>query len=228
MNTTTKAGAGASTQTPTRSSADDDAAQSPIKLTRHRLDRILTAFGALVTAVLLVAGGLLWWGSSFAGDYVTRELTAQNISFPDAATLSGQGRDDLVGYAGQQVANGRQAEAYASYIAGHVAAIADGATYAQLGGPERAAKAAVDDAIAKGASTDEITTLEGKANAVADQRETIFRGEMLRGALLNTFAWDTIGRIAGWAAVAAFAAAGLMLILTVAGLLHLRRPTNTN
>jgi hypothetical protein len=196
--------------------------EPPIRLTRRRLDLILTCFGALSTLVLLVAGGLLWWGASFAGGYVSDELAAQNISFPDAAALSGQGRDDLVEFAGQKVTTGGQAEAYSSYIAGHVAAIADGATYADLGVPERAAKAAVSDAISSGGSADEIATLEEKAATITEQRESIFRGEMLRGALLNTFAWDTIGRIAGYAAIAAFIAATLMLALTIAGLLHLR------
>ncbi|MEZ5412296.1 MAG: hypothetical protein R2761_29960 [Acidimicrobiales bacterium] len=202
---------------------DQTVTETPIRLTRHRLDVILTAVGALTTVVLLVAGALLTWGSSFAGDYVTRELKAQNISFPDQATLEQQGRDDLVQYAGAQVTTGDQAEAYASFIAGHVAAVADGATYADLGGPERAAKAAVTEAAANGAPADEIAGLQTKADTISEQRETIFRGEMLRGALLNTYAWDTVGRIAGLAAIAAFITGAVMALLTVAGALHTKR-----
>ena len=197
--------------------------EAPIRLTRHRLDVIMTAVGALTTVVLLVAGGLLAWGSSFAGNYVTDELAAQNISFPDQAALEGQDRADLVPYAGQQLKTGAQAEAYASYIAGHVADVADGATYADLGGPERAAKAAVTEAAGNGASADELAALQAKADTISEQRETIFRGEMLRGTLLNTFAWDTVGRIAGYAAIAAFITGALMALLTVAGALHTKR-----
>jgi hypothetical protein len=187
------------------------------------VDLVLTFFGALTTIVLVVAGVLLAWGSSFAGDYVTDELAAQNITFPEADALAGQGRDDLVRFAGQQVTTGEHAEAYASYIGGHIEGIAEGATYAELGGPERAAEAEVNEAIAAGASEEEITALEEEAAAITEQRESIFRGEMLRGALLNTFAWDTIGSIAGVASVVAFVSAGLMLVLTVGGFVHFRR-----
>jgi hypothetical protein len=195
----------------------------PIKLTRRTIDHVLVWTGVVITAVLAVAGGLLTWGSNFADDYVSDELAAQNITFPDAENLSGQGRDDLVKYAGEQVTTGKQAEAYASYIKGHIEGIADGMTYAELGGPERAAEAAVNEAIANGASAEEITALEEEAAAISEQRESIFRGEMLRGTLLSTFAWSTVGQIAGIAAIAAFVAAGLMLVLVVAGVIHLRR-----
>ena len=46
---------------------------------------------------------------------------------------------------------------------------------------------------------------------------------MLRGSLLNTYAWDTIGQIAGIAAIVAFVGAFVMLVLVLAGGLHLRR-----
>ncbi len=220
MTTTTATGTAAPSVT---LDSDKPAAETPIRLTRHRLDVILTGVGALTTVVLLVAGALLAWGSSFAGNYVTDELAAQNISFPDQATLEQQGRDDLVQYAGEQVTTGAQAEAYASFIAGHVAAVADGATYADLGTPERAAKAAVTEAAANGAPADEIAALQAKADTISEQRETIFRGEMLRGALLNTFAWSTVGRIAGLAAIAAFITGAVMALLTVAGAMHTKR-----
>jgi len=220
MTTTTATGTAAPT---VNLDTPKTAAETPIRLTRHRLDLILTAVGALTTVVLLVAGALLTWGSSFAGNYVSDELEAQNISFPDQASLEQQGRDDLVQYAGQQVTNGDQAEAYASYIGGHVAAVADGATYAELGGPERAAKAAVTEAASNGAPADEVAALQAKADEISEQRETIFRGEMLRGALLNTYAWSTVGRIAGIAAIAAFVTGAVMALLTVAGALHTKR-----
>ena len=81
----------------------------------------------------------------------------------------------------------------------------------------------MSDAIAEGVTGDELTALEEEAAAITTQRESIFRGEMLRGSLLNTYAWDTIGRIAGIASVVAFIAAALMLILTIAGAIHLRK-----
>ena len=151
------------------------------------------------------------------------DIGAQNVEFPDADALIGQGRDDLASYGGELVDTGEEAEAYASYIQGHVAGIADGATYAELSGPEQAANAAVSEAVGRGASSDEVAALEAEAAAISGQRDSIFRGEMLRGALLNTFAWSTMGQIAGIAAVVAFVAAALMAILVLVGAIHLRR-----
>ena len=79
-------------------------------------------------------------GSNFAADYVNDELSSQNISFPEAAVLQEEGRADLVKFAGHDVNTGAEAEAYASFINGHLQGIADGATYADLGAPETAAK----------------------------------------------------------------------------------------
>lgn len=194
-----------------------------VQLDRRRVDTLLVGAGAVVTVVLVVAGALLTWGSNFTDDYVGEELAAQNITFPTAEALEAEGRGDLVEYADQLLTNGEQAEAYASYIGGHVTNIADGATYADLSGPERAAKAAVNEAIANDAPAEEIEALQGEANKIAGQRESIFKGEMLRGTLLNTYAWSTIGRIAGIAAMAAYGAAVVMFGLVVAGVLHLRR-----
>jgi hypothetical protein len=199
------------------------AADAPIKVTRKRIDAILVWLGGAAVVVLAVAGGLLTWGSTFAQDYVSDELAAQNITFPDAEALTEDGREDLVKYADEQVTTGDEAEAYASFIAGHIDGIAGGATYAELGADERAADAAVTDAITAGAPADEVAALEEEAAEITDQRESIFRGEMLRGTLLSTFAWSTIGRIAGIAAVAAFVAALLMAALVVAGIVHLRK-----
>ena len=100
---------------------------------RRTIDSVLIAAGAVVALVLVAAGGLLTWGSNFADDYVGDELAAQNIFFPDQAALEEDGHADLVQYAGEQVTTGSEAEAYASYIDGHLAGIADGATYADLG-----------------------------------------------------------------------------------------------
>jgi len=152
--------------------------------------------------------------------YVDDELSSQNISFPPAAALEEDGRTDLVKFAGQSVNTGPEAEAYASFIDGHLEGIADGATYADLGTPEREANGAVEAATASGASESEIAELEAKAAAITGQRNTLFKGETLRGLLLSAFAWSTVGRIAGIAAIAAFLAGGVMLLLVALGLRH--------
>lgn len=214
------------TSQPTINLTSEDVVPSvdrPIAVTRRRIDTLLVALGAVVAVMLVVAGALLQWGSDFSEGYVTDELAAQNISFPDEASLVEQGRSDLARFGGQQVLTGEQAEAYASFIGGHVEGIAGGMTYAELGGPERAAKAAVTEAITSGAPADEVAALEGEAAELTAQRDSIFRGEMLRGALLSTYAWSTIGRIAGIASTVAFLGGAVMALLCVAGIVHLKR-----
>jgi hypothetical protein len=194
-----------------------------VAIRRRTVDRVLVGLGAVAVVVLAVAGGLLTWGSSFADDYVGRELRSQNVYFPDAAALEKEGRTDLLDRAGTQVTDGDDAEAYASYIDGHLDGIADGQTYADLGKVESTAKAALADAKASGASADQVAALQGDVDAVGAQRNTLFKGETLRGLLLSTYAWSTVGTIAGIAAVAAFAAAAVMAALVAAGLVHMRR-----
>ena len=106
-------------------------------------------------------------------------------------------------YGGQQLTTGAQAEVYADhFIASHLKAIGGGKTYSQLSA----------EAIAQ----------PGNA-ALAAQVNTVFKGETLRGLLLNAYAFATMGTIAGIAAIAAFIAAAIMLILSGLGLAHARR-----
>jgi hypothetical protein len=53
--------------------------------------------------------------------------------------------------------------------------------------------------------------------------QTAFRGETLRGLLLNAHAFWKMGQIALHGAIAAFAGAALMLVLSILGVAHLRR-----
>lgn len=191
-----------------------------VVLKRRTIDSVLIAGGAVLAVALLVAGSLLTWGASFADDYVGDELSSQNISFPPTEALVEEGRDDLAKYGGAFVDTGKEAEAYASFINGHLQGIADGATYADLGAPEREANAAVETAKAEGADDATIAELEAEAAAISGQRNTLFKGETLRGLLLTAYAWDTVGEIAGYAAMAAFAAGAVMVALVLLGLRH--------
>jgi hypothetical protein len=209
------------TITPSRPGRDlADGADEPIVLKRRAVDSVLIAIGAVVTAAFVVAGALLLWGANFAGDYVDDELTSQNIYFPPAAALEEEGRDDLVKYAEELVNTGPEAEAYASFIDGHLQEIADGATYADLGAPQREAAAAVETATAEGADEATVADLEEELATITGQRDTLFKGETLRGLLLTAYAWDTVGSIALYAAIAAFLAGIVMLALVVLGLFH--------
>lgn len=198
-----------------------DGSKDLVRLPRRTIDKLLVGFGLIAAIVFAVAGGLLTWGANFSNDYVHDELSSQNVFFPDEASLIEEGRDDLVKYADEQVTTGPQAEAYASYIGGHLEGIADGQTYSEI--DDRGAAQAVEDAEASGASEAEIAELQATADQLKGQRDTLFKGETLRGLLLSSYAWSTIGRIAGIAAWVAYAGAVVLAGLVVAGLVHLRR-----
>jgi hypothetical protein len=189
------------------------------KVTRRTVDRILTSFGVVAAVAFAVAGSLLLWGANFSNDYVHKELASQHVAFPAAAALKAEGRTDLVRFAGQNVTNGHQAQAYAGYINGHLKEIGGGKTYSQI--DDRGAQAAADAAKASGASN--AAQLQAKADALHAQRDTMFKGETLRGLLLSSYAWWTVGRIAFFAAIGAFAAAAMMGVLDILGWVHLRR-----
>jgi len=198
-----------------------------VALKRRTIDSVLISFGVVATAVFAVAGGLLTWGHNFSSDYVTNELSSQNITFPSAEELNSEGRTDLAGFADQRLNTGGEAEAYASFIDGHLTGIADGATFADLGAVESAAKADVEAAIAADQPQTEIDTLQADADAISGQRNSLFKGETLRGLLLSAYAWSTVGTIAGIAAIGAFIASGLMAVLVGLGLVHHRRTPTT-
>ena len=105
---------------------------------RKTLD-ILFSLGGLALAGLLLIGGLvLTSNANFASNYVTDQLSQQNIVFKTADTLTAEEKQSacLVTYAGQKLANGKQAKCYANEFIGlHLKSIAGGKTYADLGEP---------------------------------------------------------------------------------------------
>lgn len=191
---------------------------------RKTFDAILTAGGLVLAVVLLVAGGLLTWGNHFVADQVRTQLAQEKIFIPtaDSGALDNPAIKPYLGkYAGQQLTTGDQAKAYADhFIAVHVKAISGGKTYAELGDAQTALKGDIAKAKAAGTST---AALDAQLADLTVTRDTVFKGETLRGLLLNAYAFGTMGRIAGIAAVASFVGAGVMLLLSLLGLLHLRK-----
>jgi hypothetical protein len=158
-----------------------------------------------LAALLLVAGSLLTWAHNFVGNEVHDQLSSQKIYFPTTADpeLKQPEFAAVRQYAGQQLTTGAQAEVYADhFIANHLKAIGGGQTYAQLSA--QAQKSPND------------TALAGKV-------ATMFKGETLRGLLLNAYAFGTMGTIAGIAAIVAFGGAGILLVLSALGLWHSHR-----
>jgi hypothetical protein len=173
---------------------------------RRTFDLLVSSTGVILAIVLLVAGGLLFWGYSFANGSVHDQLAAQKIFFPpkgSQALAEPQIGRYLNQYAGEQLVNGAQAQAYANhFIALHLREAAGGRTYAQVSS----------------------LALQNPNDAkLAGQVQTLFRGETLRGLLLNAYAFWKVGQIALIAGIASFVLAGIMRVLTVLGFWHLRR-----
>jgi hypothetical protein len=93
----------------------------------------------------------------------------------------------------------------------------EGATYATLGGPQRELRTQLQDATDAGQPTD---TIQADLDTVNSLRDTMFRGETLRGLLLTTYGFSIFGERAGQAALVVYIAAALIALLSIAGLIH--------
>jgi hypothetical protein len=198
-----------------------NSASTPIVITRHRIDALLVGLGVVLMLVLATSAALLTWGSTFSGNYVRDELASQHISFGSSQSLTDEGRQDLVKYADQKLDSGVKAQAYASYINGHLAKIGDGLTFSEMGATERKAKLDVQTALDAKEPQTKIDALQTRADGITETRNTVFKGETLRGLLLSAYAWSMVGRIAGLAAIGAVIATGLVAILVIFGINHL-------
>ncbi len=144
--------------------------------------------------ILAYGAGFLYWANSFIHGQIRDQLIAQQIYFPPAGStaLDPNVFPDLQQYAGKQLADGETAKAYANgFIGRHLQKVADGQTYAQV-----SAKSVQNPQDQK----------------LAAQVQTLFRGETLRGLLLNAYGWWTIGTYALYAAIGLTAAAGAVLV----------------
>jgi hypothetical protein len=179
---------------------------------RSTLDKVISWMGLALAALLLAGGGLLVWASNFINTSVTEQLSQQEITMP-----SGQAIEDplikpyLSQFAGQKMTNGDQAKAYADhYIAVHMAKSSGGSTYEAVSGKFIA--------MTKDANAD-----PAELKKLGDLRQTLFMGDTLRGLLLNAYAFGTMGKIAAYAAWAAFVGAVVMAGLALLGLRHAAR-----
>jgi hypothetical protein len=174
----------------------------------------LTAIaGFVLAAILLGAGGLLLWGSTYTHNMVHNQLAAQQIYFPPKAAFAHAKAGTEITpsmipsvsqYAGQQLVTGQQAQSYAdNFIAVHIANMTGGKTYAQLSAA----------ALAQPNNT-----------KLAGEVATVFKGETLRAILLNAYGWWKVSQITYIAALAALGLGGLTLLASLFGLTVGRRP----
>jgi hypothetical protein len=160
--------------------------------------------------ILVFCAGFLFWGNSFIHNQISTELTAQQIYFPAAdnkaiASLPSADAAAMSVYGGQQLTTGAQAQVYAnSFIGVHLSEVAGGLTYSQM------------SAKAQANPTDQ---------KIAGQVATLFKGETLRGLLLNAYGWWTIGTYALYASIGlALAAFAVFVALAFEIFLAIREP----
>jgi hypothetical protein len=202
-------------------------------MTRRLLDILISAGGLLLAALLFALGFVLQSQADFAQGYVATQLGEQRINFAPEAALRGEqeapGGECLVEYAGQPLTTGPQAECYANHFIGYhmresaTQAGFEGATYATLGGVTRDLQAAVAEATEAGTPTAEA---EAELAVASELRETMFRGETLRGLLLTVYGFSIFGERAGQAALVAFGLGIVLVLLSIAGFIHAARVPN--
>lgn len=180
-------------------------------MNRSTLDKLISSTGLIIALVLFAAAGGLLYAHNFVHQQVYSQLSAEKIEFPAAGSkplmaLPTTDQQAVAKYAGQQLVSGAQAEVFADhYIAVHLKEIGDGKTYADL---SAASMANPSDA------------------KLAAQVSTVFRGETLRGMLLNAYAFDTMATVAYYAALGAMAGGVILVILAVLGFYHSDRVRN--
>lgn len=181
-------------------------------MNRKTLDQLLSTAGLLVGILLLAAAFGLSWAHTFIHSQVHDQLAAEKITFPEAGTksissLPDADRVEVTKYAGEQLLTGQQAEVFADhYIAVHLKGVGGGLTYAELSAQSQASP------------SDQV--LAGKV-------QVVFRGETLRGLLLNAYAFDTMATVALYAAYISLMGGVLLLILSLLGFMHAGRVKTT-
>ena len=175
-------------------------------MNRKVWDQLVSTAGLVLAVALIVLGGLAIYGGNFGQQNVRDRLEPQKVFFAPYDAMTPTEQQEVGDFAGQQVVNGTQAEAFSRYIAGHLAGVNDGKTYAQTSAAARA----------EGLDPDTAADLQAKA-------DVLFKGETLRSILLNAYGWWTVSTIALYSGYMMVIAGILFAILAFLGFRHARR-----
>src|SRR5438105_824185 len=146
----------------------------------------IIALQAVMVLVFGFCAGFLYWGNGFVNGMIHDQLAAQQIYFPAQGSaalkaLPAQDAAAMQKYAGQQLTTGDQAQVYSEHFIGvHLKEVAGGQTYAQVSAAAQA---------------------NPQNTKLAAQVQTLFRGETLRGLLLNAWGWSQVALYAFYAAI---------------------------
>ena len=186
---------------------------------RRTLDLLFSIGGIGLAGLLLIIGVVMSSNADFSSKYVTDQLAQQKITFKTVDTLTDEERQApcLVAYAGQPLLTGKQAECYANEFIGlHVKTTGKGRTYAEIGDDQTALRAQI--AAAGGAAN--APDLQKQLTDLTATRETVFKGETLRGVLLTSYGFSELGNKADQAATVIYLGVILLTALSIAGFAH--------
>ena len=173
---------------------------------RKTWDQLISGAGVVLAAVFIVVGALAVFGGNFGRENVSDRLEPQRIQFPPAEAMSPEEAEEVGDFAGQQVVNGDQAEAFSRYIGLHLAEVNEGQTYSETSAAARE----------EGLDPDVAAELQGMA-------DTLFKGEALRSILLNAYGWWTVATIAVYAGYTLIAGGIALAVFAILGFMHARR-----
>jgi hypothetical protein len=160
----------------------------------------LTTVACFAAVGLILAGAMAFAGGTYAQKVVHDQLAPQKIFFPVAGSKLPA---DLTQHAGQQVDTAAEAKAFADdYIGLHLKGIGKGQSYSQVSG-----------AFLKDPNNQQL----------AQQRQTLFMGETLRGMLLNAWGWGTVGNLARVAGIVLLLLGVVLLAIPLLALAAARR-----
>lgn len=188
---------------------------------RRTLDLLFSIGGVGLAALLLIIGVVMSSNADFSKKYVTDQLSQQKITFKAADALTDEERQApcLVRYAGQELTTGKQAECYANEFIGlHVKTSGKGRTYAEIGDDQTVLRAQIAAAQQSGASN--LADLQKQLTDLTATRETVFKGETLRGILLTSYGFSELGNKADQAATVIYLGVILLALLSIAGFVH--------
>jgi hypothetical protein len=175
-------------------------------MNRKAWDQLVSWAAVVLAVTMIVMGGLAIYGGHFGQQNVRDRLTPEKVTFPPYAAMTPAEQQEVGTFAGQQVVDGAQAEAFSRYIEGHLLGVNGGKTYSETSAAARV----------EGLDAQTVATLQGQA-------DTLFKGETLRAILLNAYGWWTVATIALYAGYTLLAAGILLAIFAFMGFRHAKR-----
>ncbi len=185
----------------------------------------------LAGLVVLALGLVLNNQAAFSKSYVHDQLVEHKITFIPLRGMTEAQRavPCLVKNAGKPLTTGAQAECYAKYqIGGDMQQIAGGKGYSEVHYGAYLLRMKMVQAVAAHPDDPATAELVRQSDDLSRKGDDLLAGESVKGLLLTAYGFGLLGERGGQAAMACFAAGGLLelgMLLSVAIASGKRRPT---